>query len=321
MDTIPPWLLGVLACPRDGSPVTIQGQMVQCATGHQYPVYDGIPILLRDDVAHTHEAAVYALRGAGDPEHFRHASGSIDPFVQEAIGATGGYLYEGLIGRLTEYPIPEIRLPPGGGRNFLDIGCSWGRWSIAAARAGYRVVGIDPSLVGVRAARRVAKQLGVDVIFLVADARYLPFVSQSFDTTFSYSVLQHLSKADAQQALAEIGRVLVPGGTSLIQLPNALGIRSLYHQARRRFRQAKLFEVRYWTTGELRRTFEKLIGPSKISVDGFFSLNAQLADARLLPARARSVVIVSEVLRRLATILPPIRYVADSLYVESQRMR
>ena len=37
----------------------------------------------------------------------------------------------------------------------LDIGCSWGRWSLAAARKGYSVVGIDPSLGAVMAARRI----------------------------------------------------------------------------------------------------------------------------------------------------------------------
>jgi SAM-dependent methyltransferase len=321
MSGIPDWLQSRLACPRDGLPLTVQDQFVRCAAGHDYPVHDGIPILLRDDVAHTHEAALYALRGADDPEHFRTARGPIDPFVQEAIGATGGYLYAGLVGRLTEYPIPEIRLPPGDGRTFLDIGCSWGRWSVAAARLGYRVVGIDPSLVGVRAARRVARQLGVDAVFLVADARHLPFTRESFDTAFSYSVIQHFSKADARQALAEIGRILAPGGMSLIQLPNALGVRSIYHQWKRRFREAKLFEVRYWTVRELRRTFEALIGPSTVSVDGFLSLNPQLADVRLLPAKARGVVMISEALRRLALMLPVITHVADSLYVESRRAR
>lgn len=270
---------------------------------------------------HTHEAAWYAMHGEEEPERFRHAHGPIDPFVQEAIGATGGYLYEGLIGNLVEYPIPTLRLPPGDGRTFIDIGCSWGRWSIAAARCGYRVVGVDPSLVGIRAARRVARQLGVDASYLVADARHLPFADGTFDTAFSYSVLQHFSKADAREALSGIQRVLAAGGTSLIQLPNAFGARSAYHIWKRRFREPRLFEVRYWTVPELRRTFNRLIGPSRVSVDGFFSLNPQVADLRLLPAKARVVVIASEGLRRLARVFPPLKFAADSVYVESSRAR
>ena len=40
-----------------------------------------------------------------------------------------------------------------GGTRLLDIGCSWGRWSLAAAARGYDAVGIDPSLGAIMAAR------------------------------------------------------------------------------------------------------------------------------------------------------------------------
>ncbi len=40
-------------------------------------------------------------------------SGEIDPFVKEVIGATNGSLYQHLVGMLTEYPIPALRLPAG----------------------------------------------------------------------------------------------------------------------------------------------------------------------------------------------------------------
>src|SRR5204863_8472237 len=136
-------------------------------------------------------------------------------------------------GVLDRYPIPVLRLPDGGGRRLLDVGCSWGRWSMAAARNGYRVVGIDPSLGAVMAARRVARDLKFDASFVVGDARFLPFVQDSFDTVFSYSVIQHFSKVDAKQAIGEIARVLAHGGTTKVQMPSQLGIRCLYHQFRR----------------------------------------------------------------------------------------
>jgi SAM-dependent methyltransferase len=314
---LPEWVTTRLACPHDHRPLSQADASFACPGGHRFPVRDGIPILLRDDVEPTHDIALHALRGDADPEHFRHATGPVDPFVQEAIGATGGLLYADLAGRLTRYPIPALRLPPGGGRTFLDIGCSWGRWTIAAARLGYRALGIDPSLAGIRAARRVAGQLGVEATYLVADARHLPFVRQRFDTAFSYSVLQHFSKPDARRALGEIGRVLTPGGTSLIQLPNAFGLRSLYQQLRRGLREPRRFEVRYWTVPELRRAAEEMVGPSTIATDGFFSLNPQSADADLLSTRGRLVVALSELLRSVARAVPPMTYVADSLYVTS----
>lgn len=312
------WVLGRLACPRDRSPLQRRADVLACASGHTYAVRDGIPILLLDDVAHTHEAALHALRDGSEPEKYRVQTSRIDPFVQEAIGATGGYLYMDLSGRLTEYPIPELRLPDGGGRTFLDIGSNWGRWTVAAARRGYRALGVDPSINAVRAARRVARQLGVDAAYIVADARYLPFADETFDAVFSYSVLQHFAKTDVHQTLREIRRVLAPGGGSLIQLPNVFGIRSAYHQARRGWREPEKFEVRYWTVPELRTVFDALVGPSTVTVDGFFSLNPQAADLPLLRPWARAVVRASEALRRLSDVVPGLTYMADSLYVQSQ---
>src|SRR5207245_1066811 len=78
--------------------------------------------------------------------------GTIDSYVQEQVAATNGRLYIPLIGKLKRYPIPYLRMPDGDGLAFLDIGCNWGRWSMAAASKGYVVVGIDPCLDAIRAA-------------------------------------------------------------------------------------------------------------------------------------------------------------------------
>jgi len=292
--------------------------------GHRYRVVEGIPILLLSDVEQTHIEGTRALAIAetGDlsqlrPIHLR--SNEIDPFVRNAIGATNGGLYQHLVGNLKEYPIPTLRLPPGQGKLFLDIGCNWGRWCIAAARAGYRPIGIDPSLKGIRAARRVAEQLEVDAYYLVADGRYLPFSDAGIDQVFSYSVLQHLAKDHVRVILDEIRRVLKPGGETLIQLPNTLGARCLYHQARRGFREARNFEVRYWTIPELKLAFWNAIGPTHISVDGYLSLNAQVSDVRFLPKRYQALVYMSEALRQVSEFCPPLSYLADSLYVTATR--
>src|SRR6185436_11504330 len=157
----------------------------------------------------------------------------IDEFVQGEIPYTSGNLYFSVQHKLTRYPIPETRLRKGNGERLLDIGCNWGRWSIAAAQKGYKPIGIDPSLDAVLAARRVSKQLGVETDFVVGDARYLPFLADSFDTVFSYGVFQHFSKENVRTSLDEIGRVLKRDGNTLIQMPNKYGIRQ-YQQYRRR---------------------------------------------------------------------------------------
>jgi uncharacterized protein YbaR (Trm112 family)/2-polyprenyl-3-methyl-5-hydroxy-6-metoxy-1,4-benzoquinol methylase len=315
-------LLERVVCPRDKQGLRLEAGKLRCPDDHSYAVIDGVPILLVGEARQTHSEGVRSLQVAetGDTSpigDLEVVPDQIDPFVQDWIGATNGNMYRHLIGKLQEYPIPRLRLPPGDGASFLEIGCSWGRWCVAAGRAGYRPVGIDPSLKGVRAAQRVARQLGISALYLVADGRYLPFRDGSFQRVFSYSVLQHLSPQDLRDTVIEIDRVLSSEGNTTVQMANAFGVRCLYHQLRRGFREAKAFEVRYWTPRQLRNVFETIIGPSRLSVDGFLSLNAQLSDARFLSFPYRAVVYASEALRLLSTWLPPLTYVADSLYVSS----
>ena len=145
----------------------------------------------------------------------------VDEHVRASLIKTHGNLYRGA--RLTRYPIPPFPLPAGEGRQLLDVGCNWGRWSIAAARAGWRPTGVDLAKKSVGAARRVAGQLGVEAEYVVGDARELPFADGSFDAVFSYSVLQHLAKEDVPQVVSELDRVLRPAGFVWIEMPNAYG--------------------------------------------------------------------------------------------------
>ena len=150
------------------------------------------------------------------------------------------------------------------------------------------------------AARRVARQLGLPNRYVVGDARFLPFRDEAFGVVFSYSVLQHLSKEDARAAVAEAGRVLRPGGQSLIQMPNWLGVRCLYHQVRRGFREPRGFEVRYWGVRELKQAFEQAVGPSTLSVDCYFGLGLQKTDRHLMSPKLRLAIDTSERLRALS---------------------
>ena len=142
----------LLACPYDQRPLIATGASLACGEGHRYEIIEGIPILLRDDIAHTHWAADLSLQAArgraaldnwADPEPMDR----VHRYVQEAIGGTGGNMYRSLIGRLPRYPIPDFPLDPGRGRTLIDIGSNWGRWTVAAARRGYHAVGVD---VGMR---------------------------------------------------------------------------------------------------------------------------------------------------------------------------
>jgi SAM-dependent methyltransferase/uncharacterized protein YbaR (Trm112 family) len=310
-------LMDIVACPRDGLPLACEENTLRCSNGHIYSVVDGVPILLVEGVEQTHGAAERSLQAAreGVSPLPNRPEAEIDSYVQEAIASTNGFLYRGLIGHLTEYPIPELRADAGSGW-FLDLGCNWGRWCVAAARKGYRPVGIDPNFEAILAARRVATSLGVSADFLVADGRYLPFRAGVFDMAFSYSVIQHFSKDDARKAIGEVDRVLGSSGTALIQMPNKWGIRSLYHLSRRRFGEGVGFDVRYWTISELRDAFGVIRGQAEVEVDGYFGLGIQASDAHLLSGMARLIIAASEFLRKLSSrgCKPLVRF-ADSVYI------
>lgn len=337
-----PWYLEHLVCPRDHTSLHVDGGLV-CQAGHRYPVIDGLPVLLLDDVSQTMPLALQSIdraRGAdGDtraPELYLESLGisdeekagivrqrndatGVDPVVSFLVGATSGYTYAHQIGRLPSYPIPHLRLPAGQGRALLDVGCNWGRWSIAAARAGYTVVGLDPSLGAVMAARRVARAMQLPIRHVVGDARFLPFAPGSFDHTFSYSVVQHLSRPDAATVVGEMSRVLRSGGECLVQMPTPFGIRCLYHLARRRFRDGDGFDVRYWTIPQLRRLFA-VVGPATVEVDCYFGIGLQAADTALMTPLLKIVVGTSEALRAASRWFPPLRYVADSVYLRARKI-
>lgn len=333
-----------LVCPRDRRPLEPRGSYLMCEQGHEYPVVDDIPVLLLDDKPQTIDIAEASLAAAlqfaegvppvdplftstlgisedemGGVLAEAGESSYIDPVVRFMIGATNGILYKRLIGSVTDYTIPSLRLPPAQRGRLLDVGCNWGRWSVAASRLGYRAVGIDPSLGAVLAARRVSRQLGAAADFVVGDARFLPFADDSFDKVFSYSVIQHFSKEDARLAISEMGRVLKRGAECLVQMPNKWGLRCLFHQVRRRFRVPVRFEVRYWTLAELRQTYSSRIGPTHVSVDCFFGLGLQASDRHLMPFSKRCVITTSEILRHLSRYLPGLTSVADSVYVASAK--
>lgn len=334
---IDPWYLENLICPVERLPLRAEGNALVSSTGRRYPVVDGVPVMLTEGdqtLWVAENSRKHAEADAVDPFYvdsvgvskdeaetirqlIKAGGNRVDPVVSCLVAATNGIAYKHLVGKLQEYPIPDLRLPPGNGQSLLDIGCNWGRWCVAAARKRYRPVGLDPSLGAVMAARRVCRDLGVEARFVVGDARFLPFRQGLFDNVFSYSVIQHFSTENAATALREIGRVLRAGGTSFVQMPTVFGLRCLYHQLRRRFREPTDFEVRYYTVPALRAMFRDAVGPTTTSVDCFFGIGLQRTDIKYMTPVLKSVVYASECLRAVSHVFPPIKYCADSIYLTS----
>ena len=317
-------LLALVACPHEHASLARTDDELRCPHGHVFPILDGVPFLVRDDVSHPHwvgQLAVDYARARSVPAEWLappDSEDTIDPFVNEAVGATNGNLYRSVMGRLPRYPIPEFPIAPGRGRRLLDVGCNWGRWTIAASEAGFDAVGVDPSPEAVFAARRVARRLGRPCRFLVADARYLPFREGVFDVAFSYSVLQHLAPEDVELCARSLARVVTDEADIRIQMASALGVRSIYQVARRGFRRAREFEVRYWWPNDLVERFAECVGPTTLEAEGYLSLNAQTRDLDLLTRGGAAVVKVSSALVSLSKVVPGLTYLADSVWLRSR---
>jgi SAM-dependent methyltransferase len=314
-----------IVCPRDRTEMLREADGWRCAQAHHYPEVGGVPILLvpESDPTGFGADALERLRGGEidlDLAAFDRGEEGVDPVVSDAIVRTNGNLYRHLVGRLPRYPIPELRLPPGEGRTLLDLGAGWGRWSIAASRAGYRPTAVEPQIDLCLAARRAASATDSDIRVIAAGGTALPFNDDAFDVSFSYSVLQHFDKDVARASMVELARVTRPEGIVLIQLANRFGVRQLFNQAAVASgrREVGSFHVRYWTPREMRKAAKELIGKTRLEVDGYFSLNPQAADLDLLPRRYRAVVRTSDGLRSMARYVPGLRSMADSLYVRAR---
>jgi ubiquinone/menaquinone biosynthesis C-methylase UbiE len=109
------------------------------------------------------------------------------------------------------------RLHPG--EQALDVGCGTGTLALDVARrvgkAG-RVAGIDPAADQIARARAKAARRRLPIDFQVGVIERLPFPDQTFDVVLSTLMMHHLPGSLKQQGLAEIARVLKPGGRLVI---------------------------------------------------------------------------------------------------------
>jgi ubiquinone/menaquinone biosynthesis C-methylase UbiE len=120
--------------------------------------------------------------------------------------------------RLRRRFLQFARIKPGW--RVLEVGCGTGVVCRDIARiVGRRgsVVGVDPSRVFVRAARRLAKEHGVDsrVRFKFGDGARLRFPDGAFDATLAVTVLLHVPQPET--ILSEMIRVTRPGGIVGVQ--------------------------------------------------------------------------------------------------------
>jgi len=97
-----------------------------------------------------------------------------------------------------------------GAKRALDLGCGVGRHVRLLAAAGLEVHAADASASGLAYAR--AQELNGEVCWARSDFTALPFAPAVFDFALAWNVIYHGDQVIVARALAELGRVLRPGG-------------------------------------------------------------------------------------------------------------
>ena len=111
-----------------------------------------------------------------------------------------------------------LQLIPSQGQLILDAGCGPGTYGLMLAQEGNEVIGLEISSKAAGVAKERANEKKVNFLPVVGDLERLPFKDSSFDICFCGWVLHHFP--DIRTAVAELSRVLKPGGKVALAEPN-----------------------------------------------------------------------------------------------------
>ena len=121
----------------------------------------------------------------------------------------------------TQFAIHALAIQPH--HRVLDLCCGQGRHSVALAKTGVDLTGVDLSQEMLAIARSTAAEAGVPLTLRQADMRHLPDdLENQFDAVINmFSSFGYLeSEEDDQQVLHQIAKALKPGGKLLMDLLN-----------------------------------------------------------------------------------------------------
>jgi len=111
------------------------------------------------------------------------------------------------------------------GKAALEVGSGGGILTEEICRMGFNTIGIDPADESLEAADDHAKAEGLSIKYEKGSGEQIPFADQSFDCVFCCDVLEHVR--DLPKVIAEISRVLKPGGVFIYDTLNRTFISKL----------------------------------------------------------------------------------------------
>jgi ubiquinone/menaquinone biosynthesis C-methylase UbiE len=129
--------------------------------------------------------------------------------------------YHALVDALTV----DLVLRYGRGKDVLEVGCGTGLILKDVAGEARRAMGVDLSAGMLRRSHERGLRVAQ------GDATSIPFASESFDVVCSFKVLPHVR--DLAAALAEMARLLRPGGVLLLEFYNRRSLRYLVKRTKR----------------------------------------------------------------------------------------
>jgi tellurite methyltransferase len=107
------------------------------------------------------------------------------------------------------------------GARVLDLGAGIGRHALALARMGLKVQTLDAAMESTRVIGLAARAEGLEIGVQQGSMTELPYPDGSFDHVLSWNVIYHGDETILRATLAEVARVLRPGGTFMATMLSA----------------------------------------------------------------------------------------------------
>lgn len=152
------------------------------------------------------------------PKGFNRRQLLADKFAKEHIAGNSSAEFK----KQGFWPLMKASLPKD--KKCLDVGCGIGGWILFLRDEGYDVEGIDIEARTVRALTEYDPDMKVKVASMTA----IPYPDNYFGGVLSVGALEYVEDKTAE-ALAEVNRVLAPGGVFFLEVPIVNWLRRIFY--------------------------------------------------------------------------------------------